>query len=192
MCVCVLLETEYVWPFLHYRIRTIDWSRQKLINNMNSYKWSTTSDMFSTLWKACVRWQIRRRDSIFGVLFFRLWLFPGGPFRPVGGGVHSHPSQHPPCLRACLLMCTSLSQHCHYHWCYNAVFVLPTLLVRRISICYVCKLRLKVWLIRKKRQKHFFCWSQSEHVERWFVKKIRNNLKRGPKRPRIHCTYSIF
>ena len=26
----------------------------------------------------------------------RLWLFPGGPFRPVGGGVRSHPSYHPP------------------------------------------------------------------------------------------------
>ena len=95
-------------------------------------------------------------------------------------------------LTIVLLMCTSLSQHCHYHWCHNAVFVLPTLLVRRISLCYVCKLRLKVWLIRKKLQKHFFCWSQSDHVERWFVKKIRNNLKRGPKTPQIYCTYSIF
>ena len=50
-----------------------------------------------------------------------------------------------------------LSQHCHYHWCHNTVLVLPILLVRRISLCYVCKLRLKVWLIRKKLQKHFSC-----------------------------------
>ena len=65
-----------------------------------------------------------------------------------------------------------------------ARFTNLSLLVRRISLCYVCKLRLKVWLIRKKLQKHFFCWSQSDHVERWFVKKIRNSLKRGPKTPK--------
>ena len=58
-----------------------------------------------------------------------------------------------------------LSQQCHNQWRHNTVLVLPILLVRRVSLCYVCKLRLKVRLIRKKLQKLFSCWSQSDHVE---------------------------
>ena len=52
--------------------------------------------MFSTLYKKQRSLANLKERFIFGVLFFRLWLFPGGPFRPVGGeGVRSHIS-HPP------------------------------------------------------------------------------------------------
>ena len=56
--------------------------------------------MFSTLFMLRALTNQKKR-FIFGVLFFRLWLFPGGPFQTVGGGggvggVRSHPSHPPP------------------------------------------------------------------------------------------------
>ena len=39
--------------------------------------------MFSALFMLRALTNLKKRFN-FGVIFFRLWLFPGGPFRPVG------------------------------------------------------------------------------------------------------------
>ena len=59
--------------------------------------------MFSTLFMLRALTNQKKR-FIFGVLFFRLWLFPGGPFQTVGGGGGGRGAFAPiapPSLRAC-------------------------------------------------------------------------------------------
>ena len=50
--------------------------------------------MFSTLWKAAFVEKLEEKIHLWRP-FFRLWLFPGGPFRPVGGGAFA-PIAPPP------------------------------------------------------------------------------------------------